>query len=465
MWITGYILGIIITILIWYLLLKLITNSDKKTFYFAEFLIYSFLTWVVIVTFEMFLMWWIWIKLNLINIIIWNTALIWILLWLNLFYKTKITFEDFKIFFSEFKKISTIFKLIIVIWTIWIIIKLSFWFISIVNVPTYQDDTFWNWNYRAKVWFNRQELVIDKKDKDFMWWWYKQYPITPSMYKTYLINFVWEWDEWLVNLPSFIYYICWIILLFFMIFRETKSLKFAFLWLYIISSVPLYYIHWTNPYFDVMQSIYFLITLYLLFSWYKNDNLQYLKLWLVFSGLSSFIKSEWLTIYLPLILWFFCVLLIIKNKNNTFSIIKKICLSFIIYLIPVIFTIFKLFNWLWFWNWSSNLSEFWVSFNKEALLSIVNNSLLRNGSFWIYFASFIFILLTYLVYRKKNYNKSILIFILFLLVLFIILGSLLVFINSLHIEAISQTWSNRVIIQLIPCFVFFEVIILKDLFN
>jgi len=60
---------------------------------------------------------------------------------------------------------------------------------NIAHVPTYQDDTFVNRNYRAKVFYERESLVLDSKDKDYLGQGYKQYPLTPSLYKTYLIKF------------------------------------------------------------------------------------------------------------------------------------------------------------------------------------------------------------------------------------------------------------------------------------
>jgi hypothetical protein len=39
---------------------------------------------------------------------------------------------------------------------------------SITHVPTYQDDAFGNRNYRTKVFFYRESLVLDNNDKDFL---------------------------------------------------------------------------------------------------------------------------------------------------------------------------------------------------------------------------------------------------------------------------------------------------------
>ncbi|MDR0369636.1 MAG: hypothetical protein LBH96_03895 [Candidatus Peribacteria bacterium] len=49
-----------------------------------------------------------------------------------------------------------------------VIVKVVYGMISLSAVPTYQDDTFVNWNYRAKVFYTQESLVLDKKSDDYL---------------------------------------------------------------------------------------------------------------------------------------------------------------------------------------------------------------------------------------------------------------------------------------------------------
>jgi hypothetical protein len=99
--------------------------------------------------------------------VVYTLIVVVVLVLVNLLLKTKSSFDPAD-YMSSFKKTPIWIKIVVAILAIWTIVKLVFGFVSIANVPTYQDDAFGNWNYRAKVFFYRSSLVLDKNDKDFL---------------------------------------------------------------------------------------------------------------------------------------------------------------------------------------------------------------------------------------------------------------------------------------------------------
>lgn len=470
MWILGYFLGLFLLSSFWYFFLKIFYNSEKKFFYKIEFFILSFLAWIILIPFFLFLAWWIWIQLSFLNIFLITIFLNIFLIWINFFLKTKISFEKFN-FIKEIKNLNIFYKFLILFWTIWIFWKLFLGGLSILNVPTYQDDTFWNWNYRWQIFFEREDLVLNKEDDNFLWAWYRQYPMTISLSKTYLAKFYWDWDKWMVNLISFLFYISSLLFLFFVLFRETRDLKWWFLWLFILSSIPLYHIHWTNPYFDLMQWLYLFIPTYLLFKYLENSeenkNLFYLSI--VFIWFLGLTKNEWLSMYFPIMVISLIWIVFIKKfflwdnlKLNKSDLIK----SFLVFLMPIVFLIFKNIYDLWFWNWNNKISEYPIEYSAQAM-NAVKFAIFSEWNFNLLWFFILFLILFFLINNFKKIKEKIWIFILILFFIWFLFVDiwLLVFVKSLHKEAISQIWVNRILIHISLLWVFISMILSFNFLN
>ena len=350
------------------------------------------------------------------------------------------------------------------IWCIRVLIKLIFWFISIVNVPTYQDDTFWNWNFRAKVFYERENLVLDKSDEDFLWQWYKQYPLTPSLYKTYLMKMTGHRSDWLANLPSFLFYISMIILIFYCVFRYTKKISRATLSSIILCWVPLYYIHWTNPYFDVFQSLYFFTSLYMCYLFVDKK----IGIWLpiLFLWILWYTKSEWLLIYTVSVIWTYFLWYVINKekilkKENIINLAKIVWWAI---LINLPFVIFKVVKWLWFANWNESIWNITFETHPEIFKAIFD--VLFNG--WCYnilFFAFAIWIIIYLINRKIEMDKrETLWFLLGFLIAFLIIV-FIYFVTFNYREVTTQTWVNRSFMQLIPTIIYAIMLMFYNIYN
>lgn len=458
MWIFWYILALLLTVLTWYLLLRLCSKHSQHYFYILEYGIYSFLIGVVVIPFVLFIFAWMGGQLSLmwmLFLVLWLNIL---LLILNIARKTTLHFAS-----SDVKQQFLVFPARLKIWSllfvIWLLAKLIFGFMDITNVPTYQDDTFGNWNYRAKVFYERESLVLDKQDKDYLWQGYKQYPLTPSLYKTYLMKFTGYRHEWLVNLPSFLFYISALSLVFFWLLRITKKLTWAWLWALLLSWIPLYYIHWTNPYFDVFQSVYFFAALAMLYGFLKN------KLSVIFPILFVWIlwytKSEWLIIFMISALVTYLLRYFIRNK---WSLSKESLRSFwlIIWwalLINLPFIIFKLTHGLWFGNGEANVTQTALSLHTEIFYPLY----IALFKWWCYnllFSSFV-VALFYVLYKKRLNMSSSLLFLLWFLISFAAI--IFIYLTTFTFQyVVDQTGINRSMMQIIPVLVFVLVLLVRD---
>lgn len=461
MWILWYLFGILLTILSWYLVLRLILSGTKKNFYAIEYGVYSFLIWVVLIPFLLFIAWRIGLPLSLIWMLILVLWIIFILLFLNIILKTKIDFIDFDVK-DEFISFPSWIKVWLFLFLIWLLAKLAFGFLSIVNVPTYQDDTFANWNIRTKIFYERESLVLDSTDKDYLWQWYKQYPLTPSLYRTYLMKFNWAWNEWLVNLPSLLFYVCALFLVFFSLLKETKKLKRAILWLVVLSSIPLYYIHWTNPYFDVFQSVYFFSALYILYI-FVRDRLP-IMLPILFIGMLWYTKSEWMIIFTTAVLSTYAARYLIKNKfivSKDFLRLLFIIIWWVL-IINLPFLVFKLSNWLWFWNGNANLAETALSLHTEIFPALYRALFLWWSYNLLFFAFIVFIVYDLL---KKRIDKNITLWFMFW---FLISFAIIIFVyltTFTYQYVLDQTGINRSLMQIIPVLVFLLVLLIRDCYE
>ena len=463
MWIFWYALSLIFTIVIWFLIIRLILKWRLDQFYLWEMIVYSFMVWVVVIPFLLFLVNLIGIKYNILNISLTVLLLFGILLFFNLRNKEKLRFSKTELI-KNLKWNKKIINVLLWIWCIRVLVKLIFWFISIVNVPTYQDDTFWNRNFRAKVFYERENLVLDQSDEDFLWQWYKQYPLTPSLYKTYLMKMTGYRSDWLANLPSFLFYISIIVLIFYCTFRYTKKISWGMLSSIILCWVPLYYIHWTNPYFDVFQSLYFFASLYICYLFVDK------KIWIwlpvLFVWMLWYTKSEWLLIYTTTVLWTYFLWHLI-NKEKIFkkeNILNFIKITWWAVLINLPFIIFKIVKWLWFANWNESIWDVTFETHPEIFKAIFD--VLFNG--WCYnilFFALVIWVLIYLFNKKIKFDRR---EILWFLLWFFIALSIIIFIYFVtfnYKEVTTQTWVNRSFMQLIPIIVYAVVLMFYNIYN
>lgn len=457
MGIFGYILGLCVITTIWYLIYLLSLFEKTSLLKKGEVLVHSFLIGFIIYGLFSFILSWVWIPLNKSSLII---SSLWLIIVLAAFCfrlgRFSTTFEKWT-FLEDFKRVSSWRKIWIILVGLRIIVKLFVWWVSITKVPTYQDDTFVNRNYRAKVFFIRENIVLDKTDSDFLGKWYNQYPIGSYLSRLLPMKLYGERTEGWANFPPFLFYILSIILIFQITYRLTKRIEYGFLWAYLLGSVPLFYVHGTNPYYDVFQSVYFLLATFWLYQ-FINNKVNPLTFW-IYLGILGFTKSEGLIIYSSAIVWAYIVYQLLENKvllnyNKYIPFIKSL-IVFGICNLP--FVIFKLMYGLGFGNGDANISETSLSRHPEIFWGMVRAFFTT----WAYNIMFIFAIISiiYLLYRYRSNKteRSEYVFIWSTLLAFLVI-TFIYLTTFTYSFVLDQTGINRTIMQFTPNIIFIIIL-------
>ena len=450
------IIAYVITAILWYLSLNLLLKeSSKWVFFRLEYFIYSFLVGVIIIGWILSVYGIIGIPLSFFPLSIGIIIIAWSLLYYN---KKNKTLPEYRSL--EWAKKSSYAKIFVFIGTFLLLIKLWIGAVDITAIPTYQDDTFVNWNLRAKIFYERESLVLDKNDTEFLWSGYRQYPMTASLYKTYIAIFSWWWHEGSANLPSFIFFIAVLGSIYFLIFRITKEILFSWLGVYMLISIPLYFIHGTSPYMDVFQSLYFLSAACFVFLFLRWE-ISWLPVAFMI-GLLWYTKSEWLIIFTTAIL---AALFIMQwfQKNH-----KKEGVNFLKILIVVIwinlpFILFKLYFDLGFGNGNASVSSTEVTLHTEIFYPLYR-ALFHGGSYNVFFFFFCILGVVFLLKKwvPQTYRSSELFFVLAGFIAFFII--IFIYLTTFTYQyVLDQTGINRSMMQIVPILVLQFIIFLHFL--
>lgn len=422
----------------------LLTQSTRPVFFRWEFFVIAFLLGVIEIGFLLFLLGWVWVPLSLLPVV-WTLGLIWGV-WLFFLFRTKAYPHYRNIPLSPLTRIQ---KWIIFILSTLVIFKCVLGFLDITSIPTYQDDSFANWNMRAQVFAERESLILDKADPEFLGMGYKQYPLTPYLLKTFLSFFAVSWSDTYINLPSFLFFLSSLVLIFFTVLRITEDRFLSCIGFYIGASLPLYFIHGTSPYFDVFQGTYFLLAILSVFLFLRKE-----VAWIIpaiFLGILGFTKSEWLIIYMTAGLASLAVFLFFSSEiQKQWKTYLKIFLGAIIVNLP--FIIFKLSYGLGFGNGDASVWATKLSLHTEIFYPLYI-ALFQEGNYNLFpfFFSLIFIgaLLTKKFRKNPFTGENIFLFagiLSFSMVLFVYLTTFT------YQYVLDQTGINRSIVQLLPIF-------------
>lgn len=450
--------------IIWYILWLLLITSHgalslyivqkKYKFLWAEFLSLSFMVWLI--------------ELGIIALFVARLGLnrdLRLIVWLQVILSGILAFFIHKekgrknrpikkTERSQINKRNITKKIIWLILVIRLLIKLTLWAINIYSVPTYQDDTTSNWNYRAKARYYQNNIILDETDENYMWWWYKQYPITPSFTKTYLSKRNWSRNEWLINSISFIFYIISLTLLFSFIYHYTKKIDWWLWGVLALSSIPIYHIHWTNPYFDVFMATYFLAASRFVFQRIKNK--EDFVLALIMIATLWYTKSEGLIIFSIAILLSYALYHganVFKKEN--FHNALKIWFGWLVIQLPLI--IFKKMHDLWFWNGNIGIEE---TINDLVIHNEIRkpfaNALYQMGNYWPVMAIATIAIIRGLYETTKNKKPQRFFYITTITALALIM---LIYLTTFTYQyVIDQTGINRSMVQILTMLVFCSVI-------
>ena len=215
--------------------------------------------------------------------------------------------ETFSLIGKQFSDMHIVKKILSICIIIYVIFKVFMAFSINVSMPTFDEDAVGGWDMKTKVFTENKSLVLNTTSPEFLWSALERNIFAPLSDVYFLLGYE-QFPVGLSNIISPLVYIA-LVILFFWIFLRKTNLFFAFLSIYIFTSLPFIFVHSFASYFNYISGFFlFTFAFYLsdqIFSLEKNKlpNLLMIPILGIFSFLDSSIRNE--SIILVLII--FCV--------------------------------------------------------------------------------------------------------------------------------------------------------------
>jgi hypothetical protein len=358
------------------------------------------------------------------------------------------------------KSIPLPFKVIGGIFLFWMILKIVAGAYDLLSIPSYFDDTYANWNMRAKAFYESQSLLLDlpRTDPFFFGGRVPSYPLTIYLTKVWLALLNGEWSDTLVNGVHLVWFALLLTLIFGSLSRLLSSL-WGFLGVYILVSLPLVFMHGVNAYTDVLLSASLFLPLLSFYQWMEENDRERKTVWFFLLSVASaailFVKSEALLLFLPPLLLLFGIASFFEKESLLVWGRHLSKYVGIVALVASPWILFKAYYGLEFGN-AQAVGKFALSLHSEVPEAILND-LLHTGSYLLFFS--VFLLIVILSFREWV-RKPIGFLLLFLGI--VLVGQFLIYyLTPLATEAVKHTGYGRGIVQLLPSLTFSAILLLQ----
>jgi hypothetical protein len=186
-------------------------------------------------------------------------------------------------------------KFITIILATLITVKLAMSLFAALSKPAYFDDTVSIWNYRAKVFYLRQSLVLDPRDGDFLGGRVQKYPPGVPLFKAWVAFCRGRWEEGEVNLITFFCYLSLAGIVFFN-FRRILEPPWDLALTLVAISIPLLSFHALFAYVDIIIVTCLFAGVAYLYQWVVGRKNIFLLLSALLIAPSLFTKDEGLVL-------------------------------------------------------------------------------------------------------------------------------------------------------------------------
>lgn len=233
--------------------------------------------------------------------------------------------------------------------------------------PTVWDDSFNNWNMRAKVFVEHQAIVLEipgGNERTIGAEGVNSYPPMLPLLKTWLVRLRGSWEEPLVNAI----HLLWLLVVLGAIgcaLRRMRGPRTAAIGIIAVTSLPMMLLHGANPYADMLLASHILLAILALLRWQESNAPGWGRILGLIIGLLCFTKNEGLLLYAPLIGG---VTIVQCARHGRLRQILPLVLLASSVIVP--WLIFKWMNGLTFGN-AKAVSDIAFSFNQQALDAIL----------------------------------------------------------------------------------------------
>jgi hypothetical protein len=341
-------------------------------------------------------------------------------------------------------RVEKIFKVTIILL---LLLKLGYVFYYNIHVPSYFDDGVSIWNYKSKVFYLRQGMVMDQEDPDFMGGRNPYYPNNPTFMKSWIAISAGQWEDYLVNWYPVVFFICNFFLLYYMLSGVLPPF-FRLAFAYIGTSLPLWVFHAGTTHNDIVLGFYLSWTLIFLYKATTEDSTSYWYIASILAAITLFTKVEaqlyFLSGAIPLI-----VLYLVKKPRAMMRNRIKTIFSFLA-VIGILFLPWFLLKYSF--GVEQTIPIDYIEFKEVHLdgLQIMAREWFGNGCFNIFWLIFVAVLsLGIRRVIKDDIGKLVLVFLL-------IIGAIAFFhITTRQYEHLKiGTQFNRIMLHILPMAVF-----------
>lgn len=176
----------------------------------------------------------------------------------------------------------TVFEFIMISYLIW---NLVFVFLIALNVPLI------GWDVLATSSFNAKIIYIERSLEFLKNFPHSSYPLHIIFSQVWVSITIGSWDEQLVKIIFPVYFFCFLIIQYYFLSQFLKS-RWAMLGIVLLSSSNFFTFHAGFAYRDLPLAYYSCSAIFFLILWHKQKGSAWLLLAALFSGLSSFVKTE-----------------------------------------------------------------------------------------------------------------------------------------------------------------------------
>jgi len=245
---------------------------------------------------------------------------------LNIFLKSK----GFKLDFLKNLSLKEILLILL------IAVQLIFLASNALVRPIAAYDSISMWAFKSKILFHEKQINFDSEN-DFLYLGgggHRNYPWHVPLLQFWMHENLGEYNDLVANFIFVAYFICTIILLYF--FLKNYLTRFNnFIFIFFLSSMPLFFYHGFNAYADLVLSYYILLFFGFFYQYLESKKFSYLALSAVFGGMALFVKNEAiifvLAIGLTIALCFFLKKIKIKEILSYFSLMFALALPFFMF--------------------------------------------------------------------------------------------------------------------------------------
>src|SRR3989344_2816770 len=199
---------------------------------------------------------------------------------------------------------------------LWMLLKVFAGAYDLLLTPSYFNDTYANWNIRAKAFFSSESLLLDlpRTHRFYFGGRVPSYPLTIYFTKVWLAMVHGEWKDSVVNSVHLLWTASLLALVFGALTRLASAV-YGFLGVYILLSLPLLFLQAVNAYTDVIMSAFLFLPLLCFYQWMiareqeggaamnPSKSQRASGSWLLLLSVSAaamvFVKSEALLLFLP----------------------------------------------------------------------------------------------------------------------------------------------------------------------